>query len=136
VTIADADLWERFDRSSLSREEWTHQAHLRTAWLHLRRHTLDDAHILMRVGIIRLNAAHGLVESPTRGYHETLTRVWLLLVAAAMRATPDVDASTSFLEAHADALGKHAPLRHYSRERLFSASARARFVEPDLLALP
>jgi hypothetical protein len=136
MTMTDADLWDGFHRSTVSHADWTHHAHLRVAWMFLRRHAVDDAHILMRVGIIRLNAAHGLVETPTRGYHETLTRVWLLLVAAAMRATPDVDASTSFLEAHAATLGKDAPLRHYTRERLLSASARARFVEPDLLALP
>jgi len=136
TTISDADLWERFHAPSLPATEWTHHAHLRVAWMHLRRHALDEAHILMRVGIIRLNASHGLVESATRGYHETMTRVWLHLVAAAMGATPDLDASGPFLEAHGAPLGKDAPLRHYTRERLFSAKARACFVPPDVLPLP
>jgi len=41
-----------------------------------------------------------------------------------------------FLDRHAASLGKDAPLRHYTRERLLSPLARARFVDPDLLPLP
>lgn len=136
TTIPDDKLWSRFHAASLPAADWTHHAHLRVAWMYSRRHALDDAHILMRVGIIRLNASHGLVETPARGYHETMTRAWLRLVAAAMRSAPEHETSLSFLEAHAARLGKDAPLRHYTRERLLSTEARARFVEPDLLPLP
>jgi hypothetical protein len=136
TTISDVDLWDRFHAGTLPDTEWTHHAHLRVAWMYLRRHPIDEAHILMRVGIIRLNAAHGLVETPVRGYHETMTRVWLRLVAAARRGASDHDSSTSFVAAHSASLGKDAPLRHYTRERLLSAMARACFVEPDLLPLP
>ena len=97
---------------------WTHAAHLRVAALFLARHALDEAHLLMRVGIIRLNQAHGLVETATRGYHETLTRVWLVLVAAGQPTDRD------------------APLRYYSRDRLFSLEARTIFLLPDLAPLP
>jgi hypothetical protein len=128
--VDDAQLWETFCGAKLPASGWTHREHLRTAWMYLERHDLDDAHILMRVGIIRLNAFHGLVETPERGYHETLTRVWLVLVAAARRVDRRQD-SASFLEAHASSLGKEAPLRYYARERLFSHEARARFVEPE-----
>lgn len=134
--MEDTELWEGFCAATLPAPAWTHHAHLRTAWMFLRRHTLDEAHILMRAGIIRLNATHGLVETPSRGYHETITRVWLTLVEAAMRATPELPGSTHFVAAHAGPLGKDAPLRHYSRERLLSVEARARFLDPDLEALP
>jgi hypothetical protein len=136
MSLSDAELWERFHTATLPSAEWNHRAHVRVAWLYLRQCSLDEAHILMRVGIIRLNASHGLVESAARGYHETMTRVWLRLVAAAMRATPEHVASAAFLEEHAASLGKDAPLRHYARDRLFSATARACFVEPDLSPLP
>ena len=86
----------------------------------------------MRVGIVRLNAAHGLVETAKRGYHETMTRAWLLLVGAAMQESTEAESSLAFLEAHGARLGKDAPLRHYSRERLLSLEARTRYVEPDL----
>jgi len=87
----------------------------------------------MRVGIIRLNAAHGLVETPERGYHETLTRVWLVLVGAAHRRAVGRD-STSLLSQ--PGLERTAPLQYYSRERLFSVAARAVFAPPDLAELP
>ncbi len=103
------------------------------AWLHLARYGLDEAHVLMRVGIIRLNAAHALVETAQRGYHETITRVWLVLVGAA-RAVDRAGDSRAFLARHD--LGKELPLRYYSRELLFSLQARAMFVAPDLAPLP
>jgi hypothetical protein len=103
--------------------------------MHLDRHPLDEAHLLMRVGIIRLNAFHELVETPARGYHETLTRVWLALVAK-LRVTAIETTSDAFVDAHGGALGREAVLAHYSRERLMSVRARAIFVEPDLAPLP
>ncbi len=131
----DQALWDAFSASKLPDEEWTHRAHLRVAWMFLKRHSLDEAHILMRVGIIRLNAFHGLGETPSRGYHETLTRVWLSLVASRMKAT-DAPTSEAFLEACADALANGAALQHYSRDRVLSVEARAVFLEPDLFPLP
>ena len=133
--LCDDELWLAFGASQLPAAAWTHRAHLRVAWLFLRRHPLDEAHVLMRVGIIRLNAFHGLVETPSRGYHDTLTRLWLSLIAALMQ-TSDAPSSGAFVDAHAGALGKDAALRHYSRDRLMSVRARAVYVEPDLAPLP
>ena len=133
--LADDALWEAFTASALPAPAWTHRAHLRMAWLFLRRHPLDEAHLLMRVGIIRLNAFHGLVETPARGYHETMTRLWLSLIASLMQAA-DAPSSAAFVDAHAAALGRDAALRHYSRDLLTSPRARAVFVAPDLAPLP
>ena len=133
--LSDDELWAAFGAAALHAPAWTHRAHLRVAWLFLRRHPLDEAHLLMRIGIIRLNAFHGLVETPARGYHETLTRLWLALIAALMQ-TADAPSSGAFVDAHQAALGKDAALRHYSRDRLMSVRARAMFVEPDLSPLP
>jgi hypothetical protein len=134
-SLGDEELWLAFGASTLPAATWTHRAHLRVAWMFLKRHSLDEAHVLMRVGIIRLNVFHGLVETPSRGYHETLTRVWLSLVAARMKNT-DAPSSGAFVDACSDWLGKDAALRHYSRELVTSVRARARFVEPDLAPLP
>jgi hypothetical protein len=131
--LSDDALWRAFHDATLPAAAWTHAAHLRIAWLHLARHELDEAHLRMRVGIIRLNAAHGLVETAQRGYHETLTWVWLVLVAAVRRRAPAAD-STSVLGQ--PGLEREAPLAYYSRARLFSVAARARFVAPDLAELP
>jgi ribosomal protein S18 acetylase RimI-like enzyme len=133
--ISDDTLWHDFHARTLSHAAWTHAAHLRVAWLHLARYGLDEAHLRMRIGIIRLNLAHGLVETPQRGYHETLTRVWLALVASLRASSPCAD-STTFLATHAAALNRDAPLAHYTRDRLLSLAARTIFVAPDLAPLP
>jgi hypothetical protein len=134
--LQDEALWRAFHDATLPAAQWTHAAHLRIAWLHLARHELDEAHLRMRVGIIRLNAAHGLVETAERGYHETLTRVWLVLVAAARRRAPGPDSSHLVAQPRQPGLEREAPLAYYSRARLFSVAARARFVPPDLTELP
>ena len=131
----DVELWDAFDTASLPEREWTHLAHLRVAWLFSQRYGLDEAHLLMRVGIIRLNAFHGLVETAARGYHETITRVWLTLVRKLM-VEIESESSNAFVAGGGAWLEREALLRHYSRGRLFSAEARARFVEPDLEPLP
>ena len=133
VSLDDDALWSAFHDRALDHAQWTHAAHLRVAWLHLARYELDEAHLRMRVGIIRLNLAHELVETEVRGYHETLTRVWLVLVRAARRQMVHAD-SASFLEEHG--LDRNVPLRFYSRERLFSVAARAVYLPPDLTELP
>jgi hypothetical protein len=131
--LDDDALWTAFHDRTLPAARWTHVAHVRVAWMHLARYDLDEAHLRMRAGIVCLNAAHGLVETAARGYHETITRVWLILVAAARTRDPGTD-SRGFLAAHE--LARDTPLRYYSRERLFSVAARASFVAPDLVELP
>jgi hypothetical protein len=131
----DEALWTGFHDRSLTHAEWTHQAHLRIAWLHLERWDIDEAHLRMRVGIVRLNAVHGTEESPKRGYHETLTRVWFAIVAA-LRGVERCRDSLDFVTKHAARLDRNAPLRHYSSERLFSPHARAVYLPPDLQPLP
>lgn len=131
----DDTLWRAFAAHALTHTDWTHEAHLRVAWLHVTRYSIDEAHLRMRAGIIRLNERHGLVESAERGYFETLTRAWLVLVLAAQRET-HADSSTALLAAAPDLLDRARPLRHYSRQLLETARARAIFVEPDLEPLP
>lgn len=131
----DDELWAAFHDKTLTHAEWTHVAHLRVAWLHVVRYPLDEAHLRMRAGILRLNERHGLVESPERGYFETLTYAWLALVASAHRALP-AETSEAFLALHPELLDRELVLRHYSREVLRSVRARAVLVAPDLAPLP
>ena len=131
----DPTLWTAFTGRTLSHLEWTHRAHLRVAWMHLERWAADEAHLRMRAGIILLNAVHGLEESGTRGYFETLTRAWLALVDGARGIEPGAT-SERFLELHPSLLDRDAPLRFYSRERLASVEARSVLVAPDRAPLP
>jgi hypothetical protein len=108
-----------------------HRDHVRVAFAYARRGGVEHAVDRARHGLRHLAAAHG---QPER-YHETLTTAWARVVAHhALEA--DDDGFDAFLAAHPQLLRRDLLLGHYSRERLFGAVARARFVEPDLAPLP
>lgn len=132
--MTDEQLWDAFQDRTLSSTKWTHEAHLRVAYMFLKRHSLDDAHILMRGGIIRLNQAHALVETPTRGYHETITRAFLCLLVA--EADNFVEDSYTFVSTRDHFFSKEMLLEYYSRDLINSQIARAIFVPPDKRAFP
>jgi len=92
---------------------------------------------LLRGRIRAYNEATGGVNSDSAGYHETITRLYIVLirefVRSADRGRPTDDLVRELIERIGD---RRLPLRYYSRERLFSAEARLGWVEPDLLALP
>lgn len=124
-----------FDAATLSQVEWTHAAHITVATALLLRDP-DQALDRLRAGIRRLNAAHGLVETPTRGYHETLTRFYAWAVAREVRAAPPgLGLGALALRAVEALTDRDTPWRHYSREHLMSPTARAGWVEPDLAPL-
>jgi hypothetical protein len=133
--MTDEALWQRFATQEITHAEWNHVLHVRTAFLHAARWRFDEAHLRLRAGIIRLNQRHGLEESGSRGYFETLTRVWLLFVVRAA-ASSQATTSMELLARCPELLDRQLPLAHYSKELIASTRARAIFVEPDLAPLP
>ena len=145
-TAPDTETWsaERiealaaaFDAAAIPRAEWTHRAHVTVAVHHLHRYGLGDGGRRVHDGIHRLNAANGIEQTPTGGYHETITRVYLRVLGAFVAAAPPGADTASVVDAAWRELGDPAlPLRWYSRERLMSWEARTGWVEPDLATLP
>src|SRR5262245_49604601 len=84
------DLVVRFGDTTLSASEWTHSAHLVTGLWHATSFNEADALNRMRAGILRLNAAHGTPNTDTRGYHETITRAYLILLTQFARANSNL----------------------------------------------
>ena len=122
---------------TLTRSEWTHEAHLAaTAYLLLRRPDVDlDAEL---PGIIRrFNESVGGVNSDTEGYHETITRCFLHGVRVFLKeADLSVPLDALVNELLLSPMGRRdGPLRFYSRERLFSVEARCTYIEADLAAM-
>ena len=113
---------------TLPKPEWTHEAHVAACWAAVRRHGVDDALSLLRSGIKRYNEATGVANTPTSGYHETITRYY---VAAVGRLAEEPFASV----VADDRVTREAPLRHWSHDLLFTVEARAAWVEPDLAPL-
>ena len=125
-----------FENCRITAPEWTHHAHLTIALYYLWHHEFDAALIRMRSGIFKLNRAHDTPNTETRGYHETLTVFWLQIVHNFLRDAPRqslFETANALLIACADS---SLPLKSYSREKLFSVVARARFIQPDLTTQP
>ncbi|MGN6391531.1 MAG: hypothetical protein ACTHM9_04690 [Gemmatimonadales bacterium] len=131
------DLVARFEDASLPHAAWTHRAHLTVALWYAHHHAPADALDLMRTGILRLNAVHGVPTTATRGYHETITRFYIHVITHYLRVHGTSGTWAERANRLVEALGRRdLPLRHYSEARLGSPEARARWLEPDLGELP
>lgn len=122
---------------SLPKEEWTHEAHLAaTLWIMVERPEIDPTRD-MRGIISCYNATVGGVNDDHHGYHDTITHCFIIGVRAWIaRAGADrlVDRVNGLLR---EPEGRRDwPLRFYSRDRLFSVSARRGLIEPDLQPFP
>jgi hypothetical protein len=115
--------------ASLPQVEWTHAAHVTAAHTLVRRLGPQRALVAVRAAIPRLNDAHGVPNSDSDGYHETLTVFFMAAVAACVARGLDLDATLA-------AMTRDAPLAYWSRDVLFSVAARHGYVPPDLAAPP
>lgn len=134
--MTDAEHLRRFEDHSLPHEQWTHRAHLKVAYLYLQQFSFAETLERLRIGIKAYNAAHGIQDTPTGGYHETLTQVWLQLVHATLRQFGPAETADAFFDAQTQLSSKRTPLLFYSRDLVMSAEAKQAFVVPDLAPLP
>lgn len=130
--MSDADFVTAFMDGSLPNARFHHRDHLRLVWLLIRREGAEQAMEATTGGIRRFATRHGQAEK----YHETMTRFWVRVVGHMMGARPDITEFGAFLAAFPMLLEKDLPYRHWRRETMGSAEARAGWVEPDVLALP
>jgi hypothetical protein len=125
-----------FEACTIPIDQWNHRAHLTVAYLLLRACPLDEATRRMCEGVRRYNAANGIEQTPTGGYHETLTVAWMRILDATMRTYGAEDGAERFLEQHPHLMSKVLLRLFYSRSRIMSQEARHACVEPDLAPLP
>ena len=132
--MSDDDFLLAFEECRIPKERWTHEAHVRMAWLYLRQRPLDEVIPIVRRGIQRYNSSLG----NTEGYHETITVAYLMLIDQRVDRGPAASTFAAFSESHPTLLDRTmtALLEHYSRDLLFSPEARGTFVEPDQVPLP
>jgi hypothetical protein len=124
----------RFENLTIDREKWGHPEHLIVAYYYSRENSLESAYSLMKEGIFRLLSAFGVDMNNEMPYHETLTVFWITVVhnfASTRPPDDDLESCAAMIEE----LRKDLPLRYYSRELLFSDTARTGFIPPDL-AIP
>jgi hypothetical protein len=111
--------------------EFGHDKHLAVAAWYLTSPGPRAALERMRASLLRFTEHHGKT-----GYHETITRFWLLLVEDFLRtevgASSLADKVNRLVCRYAD---KNIVFDYYSCERIMSEEARSTWVEPDLRKL-
>ena len=121
---------------SLPKPEWTHAAHLTAAAALLDKIGLSGAEAEMP-GLIRAyNEATGVPNTDSDGYHHTLTLFFLRRIDQFLTPLRNEPLSARVTQLLASPLADRSyPLIFYSRERLFSVTARREWAPPDLKQL-
>lgn len=132
----DETLLTQFESTAWPVGEWHHRQHIKLAYLYLRKYPFEVATRRMREGLQAYNAAHHVPELLDRGYHETMTQVWMRLVHLTLCEFGPSESADAFVDQHTQLLSKRAPLFFYSRDRIMSLGAKMQFVAPDLAPLP
>jgi hypothetical protein len=126
-----AAAWET---GALPKSEWTHAAHVAMA---ARQYALHGGDSLdrMRIGICRFNLAVGTANTKSSGYHETLTRFWMEIVARVLtNAALDNQDPWPAARVAVDELGHRRGLHtsYYSFDVVGCTEARRVWIAPDL----
>jgi hypothetical protein len=136
---SDAELEQlvaAFEAAEVSRGEWTHRAHLCMALLYLIRYGQLTGALRIRAGILQFNAAKKIEQTPSGGYHETLTRFYTWVVQrfldSADLSRPAFELANELYEQFGD---RTLPLQYYTKERIESWEARTQWLAPDLKPL-
>ena len=127
------ELITQFVACTLPKQEWTHQAHLTVGLWHVQRYGAEGALERLRTGIRRLNDSHGTPNTDTRGYHETITRAYVLVLSDFLDGCPGampLPERVARLLA-SPAAEKDYLLGFYSSERLMSPAARSGWSPPE-----
>jgi hypothetical protein len=131
----DSSFLQAFRAQQVAAGDWTHRAHVRATYLTLLELPLAQSIAAMRDGIKALNRAHGLVETPDRGYHETLTRAWITVIHSTLRTRGPAETFEAFAADHPHLLCRTTLRLFYSPQGM-PQRARYEWIEPDLAPLP
>lgn len=122
-----------FEAHRIAPSAFDHGAHVRLAYVYLCEGSIDDASGKMKAAILSFLAFLGADSSK---YHETMTRAWVMAVDHFMKRSATCTSYSQFASVSPPLLDSKIMLTHYSAETLFSPTARAGFVEPDIQSIP
>jgi len=127
--MTDDELIEAFESHRLTREEFTHEAHLRVGWIYVARLPLGEACDTMARELLAWDIAYGLGDR----YHETVTWAFMFIIHEKQLAC-GAKSFDEFLAANPDLMRKSPPFLadYYKDETLGSDLARKHFLLPDV----
>ena len=131
TVVEIAETVAAFENCTLPHRHWTHRAHLCVAVTYLRQMPFDQALARLRAKINNYNSQCGDPD----GYNETITVLFLLRIQADMAAGACLENMPEDIARLAEACSVNWLYRYYSKELIWSASAKSGCVEPDLQPL-
>src|SRR5438270_9912037 len=124
------DFVSQWERTVLPKAEWTHSAHIAVGAYYVVRYGAS-AFDQMKTGLLRYAAAVGIHNTDTSGYHETLTRLWIEILARTVGTYSDpLEAARFAVLTFGDF--RDLPRLYYSFDVTLSIAARRAWVPPDL----
>ena len=128
-------MFAEVERTAFAGAAWTHEAHIAFATWVILDIEPDAALPRIRQAIRRLNESFGNQDTADEGYHETITAFYVRMITDYVRTQNAGDNDQIVADCVSLLRDREIPLRHWSRERLFSREARAGWCEPDLSPL-
>ena len=130
LQLSDLEFETQFEDSSLSPSLFSHEAHLRLAWIHIKHYGVDQAIENICNQIKRFDQTHG---DGTK-FHVSITVVAVKVVDHFMKKSVSDNFQDFILEFPRLKYNfKDLVDAHYSFDLFRSKSAKTKFVEPDLL---
>jgi hypothetical protein len=125
-----------FEDGSLPKARWTHPAHLLTGACYVHALGEADAIVRMRARVSAYNFAVGGQNTPTSGYHETVTVFWIKLLALTLTHLRALDPGLSRADFAHHAVTTLSPYRNlyaefYDFDLLTSPEARRAWIPPN-----
>ena len=114
---------------TLPKPEWTHDGHLLACISLVRRHGAVEALRVLRWAIPTYNVSTGVANTPSGGYHDTITvyYVWAIDRLLGRGLTPEAILADPLVE-------RTAALAYWDRDVLMSPAARATWMVPQRAA--
>jgi hypothetical protein len=126
-------LVSKFERGTLSQDEWHHEEHIAIAFWYLKKLSYLDAVLRIKQGIMAFNIRYKISQIPSRGYHETITMFFVSKVSETIKNLPE---GLSFEEELNIVLEKCTPFdilwSNYSKDVINHPDSRTRWVQADL----
>jgi len=134
---------QAFESGTLPKARWTHAAHLLTGACYVHAHGEAEAIARMRERVSAYNLAVGGQNTPTSGYHETVTVFWIKLLAQRLASqsenagAPPHITRCNFAHSIVRELGENRTIYRdfYSYDVVASPEARRTWLPPDLRPL-
>ncbi len=130
------NLVTEFEQGTYPVAKWNHRAHVLMALWYTYHQPLPQARKSIKEGIKHYNVSVGGKNTDRSGYHETLTELYIRVLAQYQLMFDDnnLTARIDLLDDQ-PFLDKSFPLRYYRKDLLMSKKARRQWIPPDLKPL-